>query len=73
MSDEVDVSSEIATGIYVQFMKCEWCYKTAVSLKAFMFVKSAFLSFISQARDSEQLLHVEDIHIGETVVKQKAG
>lgn len=33
--------SEIAKGIYVQFMKCGWCYKTAVSLKAFTYVKSA--------------------------------
>lgn len=33
----------------------------------------AFVSFIFQARDREWLLYIEDIYIGQTVVKPKAG
>jgi len=47
MSGEVDISYETAKRIYVQFMKCGWRYKTAVSLKAIMYVKSAISGSIS--------------------------
>lgn len=47
MSGEVDISYETDKRIYVQFTKCGWCDKTAISLKAFMYVKSAISGSIS--------------------------
>lgn len=46
MSAEVDISYTAAKRIYEWFMKCGWCYKTAIPLKAFMYVKSAIFGSI---------------------------
>lgn len=47
MSGKVGISYETTKRIYVRFMKCGWCYKTAVPLKAFIYVKSAISGSIS--------------------------
>lgn len=47
MSDKEDIPHETAKGIYVQFMKCGWCYKTVMPLKAFTYVKPAISGSVS--------------------------